>query len=52
MSELDNNRRKNLLKYMKDAQVIITCTEKLDIDSLNYLEYKVENGKIFDKDKK
>ena len=46
MSELDNNRRKNLLKYMKDAQVIITCTEKLDIDSLNYLEYKVENGKI------
>ena len=51
MSELDNNRRKNLLKYMKDAQVIITCTEKLDIDSLNYLEYKVENGKIFDKDK-
>ena len=40
MSELDNNRRKNLLKYMKDAQVIITCTEKLDIDSLNYLEYK------------
>ena len=51
MSELDNNRRKNLLKYMKDAQVIITCTEKLNIDSLNYLEYKVDNGKIFDKDK-
>ncbi len=51
MSELDNNRRKNLLKYMKDAQVIITCTEKLNIDSLNCLEYKVDNGKIFDKDK-
>ena len=51
MSELDNNRRKNLLKYMKDAQVIITCTEKLNIDNLNYLEYRVDNGKIFDKDK-
>ncbi len=51
MSELDNNRRKNLLKYMKDAQVIITCTEKLNIENLNYLEYKVDNGKIFDKDK-
>ena len=51
MSELDEKRRKNLLKYMQKTQVIITCTEKLNIDSLNCLEYKVDNGKIFDKDK-
>ena len=51
MSELDKNRRKNLLKYMEKTQVIITCTEKLDIDNLKYKEYEVKEGKIFDKEK-
>ena len=47
MSELDSTRRKNFLKNIKDTQVIITGTEKLDIENLEYLEYNVSNGKIF-----
>ena len=50
MSELDKNRRKNLLKYMEKTQVIITCTERLEIENIKYKEYKVKEGKIFDKD--
>ena len=46
MSELDKKRRKNFLEYIKDTQVIITGTEKLDIENLNYLEYNVTNGKV------
>ena len=47
MSELDSTRRKNFLENIKDTQVIITGTEKLDIENLEYLEYNVSNGKIF-----
>lgn len=46
MSELDKNRRKNFLENIENTQVIITGTEKLDIEKLNYLEYNVSNGKI------
>ena len=46
MSELDKNRRKNFLENIKDTQVIITGTEKLDIDNLNYLEYNVSKGQV------
>ena len=46
MSELDRNRRKNFLKNIEDTQVIITGTEKLDIENLKYLEYNVANGKV------
>ena len=46
MSELDSTRRKNFLKNIKDTQVIITGTEKLDIENLKYLEYNVSNGKV------
>ncbi len=46
MSELDKNRRKNFLENIKDTQVIITGTEKLDIENLKYLEYNVSNGKV------
>ena len=35
------------LKNIKDTQGIITGTEKLDIENLEYLEYNVSNGKIF-----
>ena len=34
------------LKDIKDTQVIITGTEKLDIENLEYLEYNVSNGKV------
>ena len=47
MSELDSTRRKNFLENIKDTQVIITGTEKLALENLNYLEYNVSNGKIF-----
>lgn len=50
MSELDNKRRKNLLKYMKKTQVIITCTEKIEIEDSKYNEYHVKEGKIIDKE--
>ena len=46
MSELDKNRRINFLKNIEDTQVIITGTEKLDIENLKYLEYNVANGKV------
>ena len=40
MSELDKTRRKNFLENIEGTQVIITGTEKLDIENLEYLEYK------------
>ena len=49
MSELDKNRRRNFLESIQNTQVIITGTEKLDIENLNYLEYNVTNGKIIEK---
>ena len=46
MSELDKNRRRNFLENIKDTQVIITGTEKLELENLNYLEYNVQSGQI------
>ena len=46
MSELDKTRRRNFLENIRDTQVIITGTEKLDIENLNYLEYNVSNGQV------
>ena len=46
MSELDEKRRKSLLDNIKNIQVIITCTEKMNLDNLNYNSYYVTNGKI------
>lgn len=47
MSELDEKRRKSFLSYIKDTQVIITCTDKMKLDNLNeYKLFNVKNGKI------
>lgn len=46
MSELDKTRIKNFLENIEGTQVIITGTEKLDIENLEYLEYNVSNGKV------
>ena len=46
MSELDDKRKKNLLKYIKNIQVIITCTEKIILENLNYFSYNVIDGRI------
>ena len=34
------------LENIEGTQVIITGTEKLDIENLEYLEYNVSNGKV------
>jgi len=46
MSELDEKRRTVLLEKIKDNQVIITCTDKIDIKSVNKKIYYVENGLV------
>ena len=49
MSELDENRRKNFLNNIKDIQVIITCTEKIILENLNYFSYNVIDGNVIEK---
>lgn len=46
MSELDEKRRKNFLENIENTQVIITCTDKINIDNLDYNIYNVKNGNI------
>ena len=46
MSELDESRRFNLLKNMKNKQVIITCTDKSFFDGLDASFFKVNDGVI------
>ena len=50
MSELDEQRKKNFLENIRNAQVIITCTEKIDMDNLNYFSYNIQGGKIVKKE--
>lgn len=49
MSELDEKRRYQLLKNIDDIQVIITCTEKLELENLKTFSYNVINGTLLDK---
>ena len=46
MSELDKNRIHNFIKKIDDIQVIITCTDKIDLENLNGSVFNVKNGKI------
>ena len=50
MSELDETRRKNFLENIKDTQVMITCTDKMEMENLelgkDYQLYQVKAGKI------
>ena len=48
MSELDKKRRQNFLKNIKDIQVIITCTEKIMLENLNYYLYNVVDGNVIE----
>ncbi len=43
MSELDETRRKSFLENIKGNQVIITCTDKIELDT-EYSEFYVEKG--------
>lgn len=48
-SELDKNRQRYLLEYMKDIQVILTCTDFKKIDFLNidkYSHFEVKSGTV------
>lgn len=47
MSELDENRRKSFLENLNDSQVIITCTDKIEIEKDNLKNFYVENGKVY-----
>ena len=44
MSELDKKRRNNVLENIEGAQVLITCTDKLELN--NVQEFNVVNGKL------
>ena len=46
MSELDSKRRKNFLENIKNTQVIITCTDKIENLDREYKVFNVKNGKI------
>ncbi len=46
MSELDEERRKNFLNNIKNTQVILTGTEKIDLPNLEYNLYNVKKGEI------
>lgn len=46
MSELDNKRIKGFINNIKNNQVLITCTEKINIDTMVYNLFKVENAKV------
>ena len=43
MSELDKERRENFLEDIKDTQIIITCTDELDIKNEKKKLFYVEN---------
>lgn len=46
MSELDEKRRNNFLENIENMQVIITCTDKIKNNNINYKINNVINGKI------
>ena len=46
MSELDEKRRNHFLEKIEKTQVIITCTDKIDIENKNILIYNVKEGKV------
>ena len=46
MSELDSNRRENLLANIENIQVIITCTDKMSLKDREKRIFYVKNGNI------
>ena len=49
MSELDNERRLMFLKNIKDTQIIITCTDDINIENININKYEVKEGQVYEK---
>ena len=46
MSELDEKRRHNFLNNIENTQVILTGTEKIDLQNLEYNLYNIKKGEI------
>ena len=46
MSELDEKRRTNFLKNINDTQVLITCTDKINLEKINFKLYNIKSGKL------
>ena len=46
MSELDEKRRKNFLENIENTQVIITGTDKIELQNLDYNLYHIDKGNI------
>lgn len=46
MSELDEERRKNFLNNIKNTQVILTGTDKIELSGVEYSMFNVKEGKI------
>ena len=46
MSELDEKRRKNFLNNIKNTQVILTGTEKIDLPDLEHNLYNIKKGEV------
>ena len=49
MSELDSQRRLNFLKNIENTQIIITCTDDINIENVAINKYKVEDGYVYEK---
>lgn len=46
MSELDEKRRKSFLENLNDSQVIITCTDSIEIEKEMMKKFYVESGSV------
>ena len=49
MSELDEKRRTSFIENIKNTQVIITCTDKIDMKDTDYKMFNVKNGEVIEK---
>lgn len=47
MSELDEKRRNNFLNNIKNTQVIITCTDKLNLNNLEAKLFNIKKGELY-----
>ena len=49
MSELDEERRLNFLKNIENTQIIITCTDDININNVEINKYEVKEGIVYEK---
>ena len=49
MSELDSERRLNFLKNIENTQIIITCTDDINIENIEINKYEVKDGNVYKK---